>query len=292
MTEADVYSLYKGVYMPNLATTPKALKYFEQFCFRPDDILIVTYPKSGTTWMQQLVPLIVNRGDPDCVDKVLSFVRVPWLGTSRGKFDINLDERPSPRIMASHFQHSMMPKGYHDVKPKIIYVMRDPKDVFTSLFHFQKMASFLIPPTSKSEFLHKFLEGKVMFGSWFDHVKGWINAQDNDRILYIFYEEMIEDLQGSVKKLSKFLDISLDDEVTEQISDRCLFKNMKNNKMSNQTLVPSVFLDQTKGTFMRKGIVGDWKNLLTVEEAEHFDAVYEENMKDVDFQMYFNEATK
>ena len=67
MTEADLYTTYKGVYVPNLVHSTESLKYYEEFSFRPDDILIVTYPKSGKTfpgrsvevnselWMQQII---------------------------------------------------------------------------------------------------------------------------------------------------------------------------------------------------------------------------------------------
>uniref|UniRef100_H2MEV9 Sulfotransferase n=1 Tax=Oryzias latipes TaxID=8090 RepID=H2MEV9_ORYLA len=280
MTEADLYFLYRGVYVPKLIHTEASLDYFQNFTFRPQDVLIVTYPKSGTTWMQEVVPLIVSGGDPASVETIPNWDRVPWLEEVRAS-TLNLEGRPSPRMLTTHFHYSMMPPSFFKAKPKVIYVMRNPKDVFTSIFHYSKMASFLVTPDSQSEFLQKFLDGKVIFGSWFDHVSGWLNADDKDRIMYISYEEMIMDLKDSVARISQFLEKTLDDEVISKIADRSLFKNMKQNNMSNYSAVPKEFMDQTKSQFLRKGISGDWKNQLTAAEADHFDAVYRDKIKDV-----------
>ncbi|XP_074476768.1 sulfotransferase 2B1-like [Sebastes fasciatus] len=287
MTEAELHTQYKGVYMTSSVHTPQSLKYYEEFTFRPDDIIIVTYPKSGTTWMQEIVPLIVSGGDPASVETLHNWDRVPWLEQTRACI-LNLEERPSPRLLTTHFQYNMMPPSFFEVKPKVIYVMRNPKDVFMSSFHYRRMVTYLVNPGPQGEFLHKFLDGKVMFGSWFDHVKSWLNTEDKERIMHISYEEMIMDLKDSVARIAQFLQKSLDTEVIEKIADRCLFKNMKQNNMSNYSAVPLEFMDQTKSEFLRKGIAGDWKNQLTVTEAEYFDAVYKDEMKDVDYKFVWD----
>ncbi|XP_053197307.1 sulfotransferase 2B1-like [Scomber japonicus] len=283
MTEAEYYTLYKGVYLPTKLHPPESLKYYEEFTFRPDDILIVTYPKSGTTWMQEIVPLIMSGGDSASVETLPNWARVPWLEVGQSR-TYKHEERPSPRMFATHFHYNMMPPSFFEVKPKVIYVMRNPKDVFTSAFHYYGIITFVGDQGSQNEFLHKFLDGKVMFGSWFDHVKGWLNAEDKERIMYISYEEMIMDLKDSVARMAQFLEKSLDPQVIEKIADRCVFKNMKQNKMSNYSQVPREIMDQTKSEFLRKGIAGDWKNQLTVAEVEHFDAIYKDRMKDVKYK--------
>ncbi|KAL3055831.1 hypothetical protein OYC64_018516 [Pagothenia borchgrevinki] len=279
MTEEELYAVYKGVYVVSSVHTPESLEYFEEFVFRPDDIIVVTYPRSGTHWMKEIVPLIMSGGDPASVDTIFSWNRVPWLEV-QNTASVKLEQRPSPRLLTTHFQYNMMPPSFFEVKPKVIYVTRNPKDVFTSSFYFHEASSFLANPGPQTQFLHKFLDGKVLFGSWFDHVKSWLNAEDKDHIMHISYEQMIMDLKGSVCNMAQFLQKSLDDEAIEKIADRCLFKNMKNN-MSNHSIVPGELLDQTKSGFLRKGIAGDWKNQLTPAEAAHFDAVYKDNMKDV-----------
>ncbi|XP_068439893.1 sulfotransferase family 2, cytosolic sulfotransferase 2 [Clinocottus analis] len=280
MTEAELYTVYKGIYISNYFHTAQSLKYFNEFSFRPDDIIIATYPKSGTTWTQEIVPLIISGGDPASVETLPCWERVPFLeGTNASVY--NLEDMPSPRVFSTHFLYDMMPPSFFEVKPRVINVMRNPKDVFTSAFHYSGMAAHMVNPGPQSEFLQKFLEGKVTYGSWFNHVKSWLNAEGN--VMHISYEEMIMDLKDSVTRLALFLRKSLDEETIEKIADRCIFKNMKLNKMSNYSMFVPGHMDMTKSEFLRKGIAGDWKNQLTPAEAEYFDTVYKDKMKDVKY---------
>ncbi|KAG7276988.1 hypothetical protein CRUP_001614, partial [Coryphaenoides rupestris] len=180
--------------------------------------------------MQEIVPLILSRGDPVVVDTVPNWDRAPWLEETRA-CALSLDQRPSPRVFSTHFHYDMMSPSFFRVKPKVIYVMRNPKDVLISSFYYYGMSSFM----------------------------GWLHPGGHQHIMYISYEEMIQ----TVRK----------------IAQQCVFKNMKNNQMSNYTLVPSEIMDQNTSKFLRKGIVGDWKNHLTVAEGELFDAVYQNKMQ-------------
>ncbi|KAJ4933665.1 hypothetical protein JOQ06_030489 [Pogonophryne albipinna] len=195
--------------------------------------------------MKDIVPLIMSGGDPEPVDNIVNWKRVPWLELQQTA-SLELEQRPSPRLLTTHFQSNMMPPSFFEVKPKVIYVTRNPKDVFTSSFHHHEAASFLVDPGPQTQFLHNFLDGKVMFGSWFDHVKSWLNAEDEEHIMHISYEQMIMDLKDSVGNMAQFLQKPLDHEAIEKIADRCLFKNMKKNNMSNYSTVPRELLDQTK----------------------------------------------
>ncbi|XP_043924073.1 sulfotransferase 2B1-like [Protopterus annectens] len=275
----ELYLKYEGLLLPTIVHTPETLRYAQEFKVRDDDIFISTYPKSGTTWMQEIIPLILNEGDKTPVLTVPNWDRAPWLEENRAH--LFLDERPSPRAIVTHLPYRLMPPAFFKSKAKVINVARNPRDVIVSSYHFHVMASFLEDPESFNEFFSKWLCGEVFFGSWFEHVKGWLNAKEKDRIIYITYEEMLMDLKGAIKKLSNFVGKELSEDIIADIAEHCTFKNMKTNKMSNYSLVPEDIMAHNKSEFLRKGVAGDWKNYFTVAQSEHFDSFYQEQMKDV-----------
>lgn len=65
---------------------------------------------------------------------------------------------------------------------------------------------------------------------------------------------VLQDLKDSVRRIAQFLEKPLDAEVVEEIANRCLFKNMKKNSMSNYSGVPCELMDHTKSEFLRKGM--------------------------------------
>uniref|UniRef100_W5M7A2 Sulfotransferase n=1 Tax=Lepisosteus oculatus TaxID=7918 RepID=W5M7A2_LEPOC len=287
MAPQGKYILYKGLLVPRETHSAESLKYAEEFKTRDDDVFAVTYPKSGTTWMQEILPLVLSGGDLSSVQSQPNWDRVPWLEETRAA--LVLDGRPAPRAMVTHLPLPLMPASFFKAKPKVIYVTRNPKDVVVSSFHFHQMASFLDDPGTFDEFLDKFLAGEVLFGKWTDHVKSWRSPEVQDRILYITYEEMLEDLRGAVLKFSHFLGKELSEETLTHIAEQCSFSSMKQNTMSNYSLVPKEFMDTSKSHFLRKGVAGDWKNYFSPEQETRFLAVYREEMKGVDFKSSWDE---
>ncbi|XP_032377373.1 cytosolic sulfotransferase 1 [Etheostoma spectabile] len=138
-------------------------------------------------------------------------------------------------------------------------------------------------PGDWSNYLQRFIEGKMVFGSWFDHVNGWWEKkQTYSNIHYMFYEDLIEDTGREIDKLCCFLGLSPSAEEKEIIIGKVLFDVMKNDNMVNRSTVKE--LDFTKSSFMRKGKVGDWKNHFTVAQDEKFDENYKQKMKNSTLQ--------
>ncbi|XP_062841826.1 sulfotransferase family 2, cytosolic sulfotransferase 3 [Trichomycterus rosablanca] len=280
MDNNDLYLTYHGLLLPKISHSVESISYFEKFEFKDDDVIAVTYPKSGTTWIQEILPPILNGGDLTPVLTIPNWDRVPWLEETRAA--LNMDKLSSPRAFVSHMPYHLMPRSFFSSKAKVIYIARNPKDVMVSSYHFHQMASFLHDPGTFENFVDSFLAGQVMFGKWTDHVKSWRNSNLGDGILYVTYEELIEDLHGVVERIAGFLGRQLSEESLKRVTEHAEFKNMKDNTMSNYSLVPVEVMDKNKTHFLRKGIAGDWKNHFSAELEVKCNASISEELQGID----------
>ncbi|KAI9999383.1 hypothetical protein NQD34_018264 [Periophthalmus magnuspinnatus] len=108
---------YKGLFLPRETHSEDSLQFVHEFKFEDDDVLSVTYPKSGTTWMQEVVPLILNDGDLTPIQTIPNWDRSPWLEETR--LSIVVDKLKSPRALTSHFLYELMPASFHQSKAKV-----------------------------------------------------------------------------------------------------------------------------------------------------------------------------
>ncbi|KAJ8247315.1 hypothetical protein GJAV_G00244900 [Gymnothorax javanicus] len=279
MARLDVTETFHQIDFPGHLHTQESLNYATDFQFQDTDILIVTYPKSGTTWMQQILTLLLSRGDPTLGQTVPNWARAPWL--EQHYCSMLLQASQSPRILTTHLPYHLLSSALQGSRTKVIYVARNPKDVAVSYYHFHKMANFLPQPGSFGEFLNRFLEGTLHYGSWFDHVKGWTGqAKDNLNFFYITYEDMWQDLRGSLKRIGGFLQCPLKAEELDSTQRHCSFSSMKENAMVNYTQISEEIMDHSKGRFMRKGQIGDWKTMFSKDQSQLFDQVFESEMQE------------
>ncbi|KAM9852369.1 amine sulfotransferase-like isoform 1-T1 [Aulostomus maculatus] len=248
---------------------------------RDSDVFVVTYPKSGTIWMQQILLLLEAKGDLTAISTQNSFSNadlIPWIEVNGNRQAFIT--APSPRMRVSHLSYQFMPSALSQKKGKVIYVARNPKDVIVSYFYFHKLANMLETPESFDEFFEKFMRGDVFGCGWFEHVKTWYAHKDDINMLFITYEEMVQDLQSAVRRISLFLGKELTDEQLANVVKHSTFNNMKKIPQANYEQVPGELLNHHQGRFMRKGTIGDWKNHFTVAQNETFDKVFQTEMKD------------
>ena len=199
---------------------------------------------------------------------------IPWLEEA-GKVlpsGMKVDEMSSPRYFKSHTPYHMMPGGVPHTSPaKYIYVARNPKDTAVSLyFHTHRLPTFEYTGPW-DHFLQLFIDGKVEFGLWFDHILEWWKHKDDPNVLFLKYEDMKKDLLGAVRTIAEFICHELKQETLEEIVKQSTFESMKANPSANYSWKSNFRPNKTQ--FLRKGEVGDWRNHFTAEQTAEFDTL-------------------
>ncbi|XP_031452698.1 sulfotransferase 1 family member D1-like isoform X2 [Phasianus colchicus] len=262
----------------------------EAFQARHDDLLIATYPKSGTTWLSEILDAIYHDGDLEKCRRDAIYNRVPFLemkapGMLSGVEQ--LEKTPSPRLVKTHLPVHLLPASFQEKDCKVIYMARNAKDVVVSYYYFYQMAKIHPDPGTLSEFLQAFMDGKVAYGSWYKHVKGWWEKRHEKRLLYLFYEDMKKDPWREVQKILQFLGKEVAEETVARIFHHTSFQEMKKNPTANYETMPTTPMDHSLSPFMQKGISSDWANHFTVAQNERFDQHYQQHMagSDLCFQL-------
>jgi len=264
-----------------LYTTPSVLKDIAEYeNFHDGDCMVASYPKTGTTLTQEIVYLIYNNADLEKAKAkhlklrcpFMEFVPPPDTGYPNG-FDV-LQTLDSPKLVKTHLRFEDLSKAAHD-HLKIVYVVRNPKDMLVSYYHFYRanrvFGSF---PGNFSDYLKLFYENKIDYGNYFDHLRSWTTAQKEKeaKILIVKYEDLLKNKKNEIKRIAEFLQKSLSDEAIQKIVDHTAFAEMKQNPTVNNQ-VPGSSINPKVAAFMRKGEIGDWKNHFTVADNEMFDEV-------------------
>ena len=275
----------------------------QNFKVREDDIWIITYPKCGTTWTQEIVWHIMNDVNKE-LGKLPLFNRSPFLEFQgiispsflakalpkdgkqtemiRKTFEESVDyaeNLPSPRIIKSHMPFELLPDNLLDTA-KVVYVCRNPKDTCVSYYHhidnllklmYQFKGSF-------DQFTDCFKNGQLEYGSYFAHLKNGWKRRNHPNMRFIWYEDMRKNSVKEVSSLATFLNHPLSEEKVNELVEHLEFSNMKERAVKE---------NPRSSTFFRKGEVGDWKNFFEGENLENWDKWIAKNLEGSDIQFNF-----
>ena len=270
------FNTFNGVLVPFFIKQDDVEKHAASISLDPSDVWIVTFPKSGTTWTQQIVKLIRNGGEGD--DKKIN-ESIPWL-EANSFFKKHITSLPKPRAFQSHFPYELMPCGKPNTTPcKYVYVARNPKDVAVS-FYFQFRRTQSIPGASIewNLFFRNFIYGNLVLGDYFDHVLSWWAHKDDRNVLFLKFEDMKKDLPTAVARIAKFIECDVTDEVITKVAEMTSFDVMKNDDTTNYSWSSLQRANSSAPAFMRKGEVGDWKNYFTPEQSAEMDKICRERL--------------
>ena len=265
------------------------------FAILPDDVFITGYPRSGTTWTQQIVKLLRNSGKDDGVRLDLTIPFMEFIGSppaNHMEYEVDLEKLPSPRAFKSNLPYEFAPGGLpHTTPAKYIYIARNPKDAAVSMWHHQSNMAHH-PARPWDDFYKSYFGDEPMpYGNIFDHILGFWAHKESPNILFLTYEEMKRHPLKSVERIARFIEVDADPELLQLVVDKTGFKSMKMDTSANHKwLEEKLLLPGSEGTYIRKGEIGDWRNHFTKVQNEQFDKICQKKMEGSGLEFDFGDC--
>jgi aryl sulfotransferase len=259
--------------------------------FRDDDIVIGTYGKSGTTWVQQIVAQLLFNGAEGVEVAEMS----PWL-------DLRVPPKAEKLPAVEAQTHRRFIKTHLPVdalvfspKAKYIYVGRDGRDVVWSMYNHHASANELWyqalndtpgrvgppiepPPESVVQYYCDWLDGDgYPFWPFWDNVRSWWGIRHLPNVMLLHFAELKADLPGQIRRIAHFLAIPVDEGRWDAIVEHCGFDYMKSHAGKSVPL-GGAFWDGGATTFIHKGTNGRWRDLLSPEDSRRYERMAEDRL--------------
>jgi aryl sulfotransferase len=258
---------------------------WNDFVYRDDDIVIATYAKSGTTWVQQIVAQLLFGGRNDLQVAEMS----PWVDLRvppKAEKMPQLEAQTPRRFVKTHLPVDAF---VYSPKAKHLYIARDGRDVVWSMYNHHANANqswydalnltpglvgppIERPPDSVVEYFRGWLaiDGHPWWPFW-ENVRTWWAIRDLPNLMLLHFSELKADLPGQMRRIAAFLDVPVDEARFPTQVDHCTFEYMKANATPSVPL-GGTFWDGGAETFIHKGTNGRWRDLLTSEDCAAYEA--------------------
>ena len=264
---------------------------WNDFKFRADDIIIATYAKTGTTWVQQIISQLIFNGQEGLPVADMS----PWLDLRVPPKEIKLPEveaQTHRRFIKTH-----LPVDALEFSPnaKYLYIARDGRDVLWSLYNHHTTANELWyealnetpglvgPPVPKPvnsivQYYHEWLDKDgYPFWSFWENIRTWWNIRNLPNVMFVHFSNLKAKMPEEIRRIARFVDIVIDEEKWDQILHHCSFDYMKENATPSVPL-GGAFWDGGAEQFIYKGINGRWREVLSETEIKKYDNISQEQL--------------
>jgi aryl sulfotransferase len=258
---------------------------WNDFQFRDGDIIISTYAKSGTTWMQQIVSQLLFDGDTELDTQAMS----PWVDFRVPPKEVKLpalEAQTHRRFVKTHLPVEAL---VYSPKAKYIYLGRDGRDVLWSLYNHHLNGNQVMydalnkspglvgpplepPPADIRQYWHDWMERDGFpYWSFWENVRSWWAIRSLPNLLMVHYDVLRREMPEQMRRIAKFLDIPIDETKWDAIVEHCTFDWMKEH---GDKVVPMGGAAWTGGvkTFINKGTNGRWRDTLTAAESAEYEA--------------------
>ena len=254
---------------------------WNDFVFRDDDIIVSTYGKSGTTWVQQIIAQLIFNGAEGVPVAELS----PWLDLRVPPAHVKLgglEAQTNRRFIKTHLPVDAL---VYSPKAKYVYIARDGRDVVWSLYNHHTKANekwygalndtpgLVGPPMDKPlddvvEYYLRWLEqdGYPFWSQW-ESVRSWWEIRDLPNLKLLHFNNLKADMEGEIRGLAEFLEFDIDPDKWDDIVHHCSFDYMKENSELTVPLNGALWEGGAK-SFIHKGKNGRWSERLTPEQAQ------------------------
>lgn len=258
---------------------------WNDFGFRDDDIVIATYGKAGTTWLQQIVGQLIFGGREDIGMADLS----PWLDLRVPPKEVKLAqlrEQKHRRFIKTHLPVDAL---LFSPRAKYLYVARDGRDVVWSLYNHHANATEewyralndtpgrVGPPIDKPDpdirryFLTWLERDGHPFWPFWENLRSWWAIRDLPNLMLLHFNALKADLDGEMHRIAEFLEIPVAGQGWQRLVELCTFDYMKQH--ADRTAPRGGAMWRGGGaTFINRGSNGRWRDLLTVQDVRAYEA--------------------
>jgi hypothetical protein len=230
----------------------------------PDDTFLVSYPKSGNTWVRFLLANLLHPEETVGFDNINRLLPAP--GVSSKRF---LRKLPRPRILKSHEPFDVRFR-------KVIYLVRDPRDVAVSEYHFNLKKRYIDPTLSLEDFVKRFIAGQTAgYGSWWEHAAGWIAARHgNPAFLLVRYEDLLTESVAETARIAEFLGIHAGTERLQAAVERSSADRMRKLEKQQADHWTGTKNTRQEIPFVRAATSGGWQSALSARSAEEIEVAW------------------